>query len=92
MFDYEFDTDIPISGNFGVRYVKTENTAFGYLNIGASQLTGDELNALSLPTEHDYSNVLPSFNVKFELTDELLYDLLQLKQWLDMILVHLNRA
>ncbi len=61
----------PVSGNVGVRYVKTENTAHGFVQYPFNPLFGDgaytELNA-----EHDYSNWLPSLNVKVELTDELL--------------------
>ncbi|WP_016955999.1 TonB-dependent receptor [Catenovulum agarivorans] len=67
--DFEFDSAMPVSGNLGGRYVKTENTAFGYLTFP----TRDEFNngAIEMPAEHDYSNFLPSLNVKVDLTDDL---------------------
>ncbi len=71
MANYDLGTDIPISGNFGVRYVKTENTAFGYLTFPNNPYFGDEY-AAEMPAEYDYSEVLPSFNMRIDLTDDLL--------------------
>jgi len=63
----EFDTErlpIRIRGNLGVRYVSTDQHTMGYVPVGtgAVQVTSDR-------TYHDW---LPSLNVAFELTDDLL--------------------
>ncbi|MBB3777494.1 TonB-dependent receptor [Xanthomonas campestris] len=63
----EFSTDlgsIPFSGNFGVRYVETEQESTGYALIN---------NAPALTTVgRKYSNTLPSFNLVAELAPDLL--------------------
>ncbi|MGQ8366207.1 TonB-dependent receptor [Glaciecola sp. 1036] len=72
MFDYSFnDLKYPVSGNVGVRYVKTENTAIGSVIFPANLLFGDG-GFFPFEAEHSYSNVLPSMNMKIELTDDLL--------------------
>ena len=70
----DFYTDAlgkPVSGNVGVRYVKTQNTAHGFLQYANNPLFGDGAYT-PLNAEHDYSNWLPSLNVKVQLTDDLL--------------------
>ncbi|MCU4677242.1 TonB-dependent receptor [Catenovulum sp. 2E275] len=69
MADYGFDTDMPISGNFGVRYVKTENTAFGYLNYPTASIFASSPEPLI--ADYDYDNILPSFNMRVDITDDL---------------------
>ncbi|MCC4604695.1 TonB-dependent receptor [Xanthomonas campestris] len=63
----EFSTDlgsIPLSGNFGVRYVRTEQESTGYALIN---------NAPALTTVgRKYNNTLPSFNLVAELVPDLL--------------------
>ncbi|OAX88596.1 TonB-dependent receptor [Xanthomonas nasturtii] len=63
----EFSTDlgaIPLSGNFGVRYVETEQESTGYALIN---------NAPALTTVgRKYDNTLPSFNLVAELAPDLL--------------------
>lgn len=63
----EFSTDlgsIPLSGNFGVRYVETEQESTGFALIN---------NAPALTTVgRKYSNTLPSFNLVAELAPDLL--------------------
>ncbi|UXA70880.1 TonB-dependent receptor [Xanthomonas prunicola] len=63
----EFSTDlgsIPLSGNFGVRYVRTEQESSGYALIN---------NAPALTTVgRKYNNTLPSFNLVAELAPDLL--------------------
>lgn len=72
MVDFFTDTlGKPVSGNVGVRYVKTKNTAHGHLQYPFNPLFGDGAYS-DLDAEHDYSNWLPSLNVKVELTDDLL--------------------
>jgi len=60
----------PVSGNFGVRYVKTDNTAFGYLTFPNGELFGEGAYE-ERAAEHSYDNWLPSLNVKIELRDDL---------------------
>lgn len=88
-FGQEFDGGQAIAGNFGLRYVRTENTGGGVL--GYAELAPDnpadnteprdflpELAALldtantrnSLNNSYEY--VLPSFNAKWDLNDEML--------------------
>lgn len=72
MVDYETELGgFPVTGNFGVRYVKTENTAHGHIQYPFISQFGDGAYE-DLAAEHSYSNVLPSFNAKVELTDDLL--------------------
>ena len=65
----EFDTElgnVPVSGNFGVQYVETDQKAFGF-----DSLTGPDqfVDATSTQDGDSYSNVLPSVNVNFEVAD-----------------------
>ncbi|MCF2949560.1 TonB-dependent receptor [Paraglaciecola aquimarina] len=64
------DLTYPVSGNFGVRYVKTENTAFGYLTFPNGELFGNN-SYEERAAEHSYDNWLPSLNVKVELREDL---------------------
>lgn len=61
--DFNFDIGIPIRGDLGVRYVKTELEAQGYLT---------DTNFTSKIVEADYSDVLPSLNLVAEITPDLL--------------------
>jgi iron complex outermembrane receptor protein len=49
------------SGNLGVRYVETDTTSTGW----------DFQNDREISEKGSYSNVLPSLNVKYDLTDEI---------------------
>ena len=63
--DFAFNlAGVPVSGNAGVRYAKTEQTAKGTLTAGTTLIP------VSYPK--DYSNWLPSLNVRAELTDTLI--------------------
>jgi len=55
---------VPLSGNFGVRYVKTDLTSDGWSFIGG----------VPTPTrvEHEYSDTLPSFNLVAEVAPDFL--------------------
>ena len=73
--------DKPVSGNFGVRVVKTDVTAIGYrsaFNI-VSDPTTQELSLVttdtleSIAAKHDYTEVLPSFNFVMDLRDDLIF-------------------
>ena len=68
--------DTPVSGNIGVRYVRTDVKTIGLQNVGAGNgtpitdgvgVTQDNLDFVKYGPE--YSDTLPSLNLKFELTD-----------------------
>ena len=54
---------LPIRGNFGVRYVKTEVTAEGFLATGGGTL---------ITVENSYEDWLPSANLSVNITDDLM--------------------
>jgi TonB-dependent receptor len=61
--DYNLDTDVAnraLRLNLGVRYVETETTATGYVNSTDPNTENSK-----------YDNVLPSLNVAFDATDDL---------------------
>lgn len=57
---------IPVTGNVGIRYVRTEQSSQGF---EASNINGL---VIASPTDisHDYSNVLPSLNLSFAIDQE----------------------
>lgn len=63
---------IPVRGDLGVRYVKTDQTAVGYIPVTAP--AGAPYPAVGQRNEVDrsYSDTLPSLNVVFDLTPDLL--------------------
>ncbi|MBU3005370.1 TonB-dependent receptor [Paraglaciecola arctica] len=64
-FDGELaDTGLFYNGNFGVRYIETDQSATGSLSNGDGSYTPYSQN-------NTYSNTLPSFNINFELQDDL---------------------
>jgi iron complex outermembrane receptor protein len=63
--DFAFDwAGRPTSGNVGVRYAQTEQTSSGYQSTGST--------ATPVSFEKTYDNWLPSLNVRYELTDEVI--------------------
>lgn len=56
--------EIPMRGDFGVRYVKTDQSSTAWAKIGGA----DEL----VTAEHDYSEFLPSMNLVFEVKEDVL--------------------
>jgi len=62
--DFAFDMGIPVRGDLGVRYARTSQNSQGYLPAGGAPV---RLTAL-----HEYSDVLPSFNLVGEFTPNLL--------------------
>src|SRR5204862_2318852 len=75
---------VPFDGNLGVRVVRSESTAHGFLTVNAfgvpSQLppghTADEYVGFAgfddpIAAETQYTDVLPSLNLRFKLTDKL---------------------
>jgi iron complex outermembrane recepter protein len=62
--DFTMDWGIPVRGDIGVRYVKTEQESQGYTPTGGvAQLA---------TAENDYNEVLPSLNIVGEVSDNLL--------------------
>ena len=55
---------VPVKGDFGLRYVKTDQSSTAWATIGGSP----EL----ITADHDYSEVLPSMNLVFEVTEDVL--------------------
>ena len=73
---FAFDTGdrlgIPIRGDFGVRYVMTDQFAAGVIPVNAPGTAPVTSFAQFNEVERDYTDTLPSFNVVFELGDNLL--------------------
>lgn len=82
------DLAMPVDGNVGVRYVRTENIADGHFNINQSTVTvgspedGNERTILLLPSDsydfpakHKYEHVLPSLNLRMQASEELTFRL-----------------
>jgi iron complex outermembrane recepter protein len=63
---------IPIRGDFGVRYVQTDQFASGIIPTSAPTTSIYTSFGQYNEVERDYSDTLPAFNVVFELTDNLL--------------------
>ncbi|GAB3379332.1 TonB-dependent receptor [Massilia agri] len=64
MGEFKYDLwDIPVRGNVGVRYVKTELEAIGYQAAGGGT---------AVKVEHDYKDTLPSFNIAANLTQDFI--------------------
>ena len=55
--------DVPMTGDLGVRVVNVDTTSGGYL-------TTDNVNFTPVQYEHTYTDVLPSLNLNFHLTDD----------------------
>ncbi len=78
MFNLDFSLgNVPVRGNFGVRYVETDVKSQGLQNVGAGNgtpitdgvgVTQDNLDFVSYGP--DYSDTLPSLNLAFELSDK----------------------
>jgi phosphoribosylformimino-5-aminoimidazole carboxamide ribotide isomerase len=75
-FDFEWG-NIPVSGNFGIRYVSSDVKASGLQQVGAglgipiTDSVGVTSNDYAPVTYGpDFSDTLPSLNLAFELTDQ----------------------
>lgn len=71
-FDSGTDWRIPIRGDVGVRYVKTDQQAIGHIPINAPAGAPFPTVGQRNQVDRDYSDTLPSLNVVFELTPDLL--------------------
>lgn len=89
-FGQEFSNGQSVTGNFGLRYVRTENTGGGV--IGFAEFAPDDPNDSTEPRDflpelaalldtangpnsldNSYEYVLPSFNAKWDINDEMLF-------------------
>ena len=68
-----------LGGNIGVRFINTNVRAFGYRaglivtnNAGVFTVTPDFANLESLTIKNDFTDVLPSFNAKYEVAPNFL--------------------
>lgn len=69
--DFAFDDlSTPIDGNVGVRIVNTDYVAKGVLAL-VSELPQFNLPAQDVEAQNSYTNVLPTLNLRFKLTEEL---------------------
>jgi TonB-dependent receptor len=75
------DARVPVEGNVGFRVVRTENTASGsgflpdlssYTSLPAADLAFGTGAAFDVSGGQEYTDVLPSLNLKFQLTDSLI--------------------
>lgn len=57
--------DTPVNGNFGLRFVSTKTTSTGFGSLNGGALEAVEMSA-------DYTEVLPSLNLTFNLADDRL--------------------
>ena len=77
MANYAFeDLAMPIDGNFGVRYVKTDKVAHGALIVNELVINGTTVISRAVEdfdAENSYSHVLPSFNLRLQATDDLYF-------------------
>lgn len=73
--DFEMG-DVPVTGNIGVRYVRSDVKTIGLQNVGAGNgtpitdgvgVTQDNLDFVTYGPE--YSDTLPSLNLNFQITD-----------------------
>ncbi|MCJ8318317.1 MAG: TonB-dependent receptor [Colwellia sp.] len=64
---YLLDGDL--TGNVGVRYVRTDLESFGLAGDALLARTGGEL--IELHYKHDYDNFLPSLNLSYKLNDDM---------------------
>lgn len=86
-FEGELSNGMYYSGNVGLRYVKVENDTVGSINFPDNRIDGPlDLDALLIPDQqafgnnaaidqtasNEYTNVLPSLNIKLDVNEEFL--------------------
>ena len=73
-----FGWDFGLDGNVGVRFVDTDNTASGYILYPDTSSYPTEIQAvfpnepIFVDVDNSYSNTLPSLNLRYKFTDELI--------------------
>ena len=71
-FDAQDWLPIPVRGDVGVRYVRTDQTAVGHIPVTAPAGAPFPAVGQRNEVERSYNDTLPSLNVVFELTPDLL--------------------
>ncbi|MEO8018884.1 MAG: TonB-dependent receptor [Pseudomonadota bacterium] len=74
MLNFKSDSwlPIPVRGDIGVRYVHTRQSAIGTIPLALPMGSAFASRGFAQYVEQDYNDVLPSMNVVFELTPDLL--------------------
>ncbi len=72
MLSWDTEWGIPVRGDLGVRYVNTRQSAFGHIPIAAPMGAPFPNVGFRQDVDNEYKDVLPSLNVVFELTPDLL--------------------
>lgn len=74
MVSFESGSDwfIPVRGDIGVRYVQTDQSAVGHIPVNAPAGAPFPTVGQRNQVDRDYSDTLPSLNVVFDLTPDLL--------------------
>jgi TonB-dependent receptor len=72
MLSWNAEWGIPIRGDIGLRYVNTRQSAMGHIPIAAPMGAPFPNVGFRQDVNKDYKDVLPSMNVVFEFTPELL--------------------
>lgn len=71
-FDSGTEWRFPVRGDIGVRYIKTDQTAVGYVPVKVSPPIPYENVGQRKQVDREYSDTLPSLNVVVDLTPDLL--------------------
>ena len=71
-FDSGDSWAIPVRGDLGVRYVKTDQHAMGYIPVTAPMGAPYPTTGQRNDVDRSYTDTLPSLNVVFDLSDNLL--------------------
>ena len=72
MLTFNGEWGVPIRGDLGVRYVHTRQSAMGHIPIAAPMGAPFPNVGFRQDVDQDYSDVLPSLNVVFDLAPDLL--------------------
>ena len=72
MLSWNTEWGIPVRGDIGVRYVNTRQSAFGHIPIAAPAGSPFPRVGFRQDVDQEYQDLLPSLNMVFELTPDLL--------------------
>jgi TonB-dependent receptor len=72
MMSWNMDWGIPVRGDVGVRYVNTRQSAVGYIPIAAPMGAPFPNVGFRQDVDQEYRDLLPSLNMVFELSPDLL--------------------
>jgi iron complex outermembrane receptor protein len=63
--------NVPVTGNFGVQYINNEQASDGFFAAYFLANNGNDGGTRPVSAETDYSEILPSLNLAFEVQDDL---------------------